>query len=72
MKPSDWSSSCSSKVSLISGKTPAETRFPPKWISFLEKLSKLLKLNLSNSARKKIEEFDLDKIIQDWNYIITK
>jgi glycosyltransferase involved in cell wall biosynthesis len=45
--------------------------------SFSEQIKRLfsseeLKLNLSNSARKKIEEFDLYKIIKDWDNIITK
>ena len=34
--------------------------------------SEELKLNLSNSARKRIEEFDLDEIINDWVNILSK
>lgn len=45
--------------------------------SFAEQIKRLfaskdLKLDLSNSARKRIEEFDLDNIIKDWDNIISK
>lgn len=45
--------------------------------SFAEQIKRLfaskdLKLDLSNSARKRIEEFDLDNIIKDWDNILSK